>query len=138
MNVKLERNAEVDYSISHCKSCIERVVANGGYSVNNRNDILNIYRIGKLTGLEFVNMNISLKKVSDDKTEIQVSCVEAIRNSGHQIAVDNILDAFMERFSKALVGASDESLQSVSQKGCFGVVLAFVVTTATIVGFALM
>ena len=138
MNIKLERTAEVEYNLSHCKGCIERVVANGGYSVNNRNDILNTYRIGKITGLEFVNMNVSLKKVSDDKTEIQVSCVEAIRNSGHQIAVDQILDAFMERFSKALVGAPDEALKTVSQKGCFGVVLALVVFGASIVGLALM
>lgn len=138
MNVKLERNAEVDYSISHCKGCIERVVANGGYSVNNRNDILNTYRIGKITGLEFVNMNITLKKVSDDKTEIQVSCVEAIRNSGHQIAVDQILDAFMERFSKALVGAPDDALKTVSQKGCLGVALALIIFSSALLGIVLI
>jgi hypothetical protein len=45
---------------------------------------------------------------------------ERIRNNGHQITIDQMIDAFLERLSKALTGATDEELKTVSagNKGC--------------------
>jgi hypothetical protein len=93
--------------------------------MHSKNDILNTYRIGKITGLESITMNITLKVLENNNTNIHIVVSEKIRNSGHQITVDQMIDAFLERLSKALVGASDDQLKTVSagNSGCMVVIL---------------
>jgi hypothetical protein len=127
----IERNLDLNFPLEKVKVDIERVVIQGVYTLHSKNDILNTYRVGKITGLESVNMNITLKQI-ESKTNIHIVVTEKIRNSGHQMSVDKIIDAFLERLSKALTGAPDEALKTVSagNKGC-------AVTILVIIGVAL-
>jgi hypothetical protein len=128
----IERKLDLAFPISKVKTDIERVVKIAAYSLDSKNDILNTYRISKMSGLEIIHMNITLTGTDDARTTIQIVVTEQIRNSGHKIAVDKMIDAFLERLSKALVGEADESLKNVSSanKGCLGIVILFMIVTA--------
>lgn len=128
----IERKLDLDFAISKVKTDIERVVKIAAYSLNSKNDILNTYRISKMSGLEIINMNITLSRIDDARTTIHIVVTEHIRHNGHKITIDQMIDAFLERLSKALVGETDEGLKSVSaaNKGCFGVVILFIIVTA--------
>jgi hypothetical protein len=119
-STNIERNIDLNFPLSEVKNNIDRVAKQAAYAVHSKNDILNTYRIGKMTGLESINMNITLKALENSNTNIHIVVTEKIRNNGHQIQVDQMIDAFLERLSKGLTGASDEELKSVSagNKGC--------------------
>lgn len=119
-STNIERKIDLSFSISNVKESIERVVKQGAYAMHSKNDILHTYRIGKITGLESITMNITLKSIDSDNTNIHIVVTERIRNNGHQITLDQMIDAFLERLSKALTGATDEELKTVSagNKGC--------------------
>ena len=127
----IEKHLDLDFPIDKVKADIERVVKQGGYVMDNKNDILNTYRINKLTGLELISMNITIKSLDEGKAHLHIMVTEQIRNSGHKIQVDKMIDAFLERLSKALTGASDEDLKAVSaaNKGC-SVAILFIISTA--------
>jgi hypothetical protein len=132
ITTNIERKFDLNFPISKVKTDIERVVKIAAYSLDSKNDIFNTYRISKVSGLEIIYMNITLSHIDDAKTTIHIVVTEQIRNSGHKITVDKMIDAFLERLSKALVGETDEGLKSVSaaNKGCFGVVILFIIVTA--------
>ena len=128
-NIKIERDLNLDFDLNHVKTCIDKVIPLGSYTLQNKNDILNTYRVSKLASMEFVSMTIVLKKIDDKTTNINLGCLENIRNGGHEITVNEILDNFLERLSKTLVGMSDEDIKKVTKKpGCFGVLLFFVLS----------
>lgn len=124
-STNIERNIELNFPIEKVKQDIERTVKNGAYAMHSKNDVLNTFRIGKLTGLESISMNITLKSLENSNTNIHIVVAEKIRNNGHQITVDKMIDAFLERLSKALTGATDEELKTVSagNKGCMVTIL---------------
>jgi hypothetical protein len=124
-STNIERNIELNFPLAKVKEDIERTVKIGVYTMHSKNDILNTYRIGKLTGLESISMNVTLKGLDENNTNIHIVVAEKIRNSGHQLAVDKMIDAFLERLSKALTNASDEELKTVSSgnKGCVVTIL---------------
>jgi len=124
-STNIERNIELNFPLEKVKQDIQRTVNFGAYAMHSKNDILNTYRIGKITGLESITMNITLKVLENNNTNIHIVVSEKIRNSGHQITVDQMIDAFLERLSKALVGASDDQLKTVSagNSGCMVVIL---------------
>ena len=124
-STNIERNIELNFPLVKVKADIERTVKNGAYAMHSKNDVLNTYRIGKLTGLESISMNVTLKGMENGNTNIHIVVVEKIRNSGHQISVEKMIDAFLERFSNALTGATDEELKKVSagNKGCMVTIL---------------
>jgi len=125
---KIERNIDLTFSVESVKESIDRVVKAGGYALLNKNDILNTYRISKLTGLELINMNITLKKVDEGSCSIHLEVTEQLRNSGHKMQVDKMIDAFLERLSKALTGEPDSELEKVSKSnaGCVVTLLLLV------------
>ena len=109
----IERNIELNFPLEKVKQDIERTVKNGAYAMHSKNDVLNTYRIGKLTGLESISMNVTLKGPENGNTNIHIVVTEKIRNNGHQITIDQMIDAFLERLSKALTGATDEELKNI-------------------------
>jgi hypothetical protein len=124
-STNIERHIELNFPIDKVKLEIERTVKIGVYTMHSKNDILNTYRIGKLTGLESINMNVTLKLLENGCTNIHIVVTERIRNNGHQITIDKMIDAFLERLSKALTGANDEELKTVSagNQGCIVLIL---------------
>jgi hypothetical protein len=128
--INLERKLELEFPINKVKTEIERVIKNGAYILDSKNDILNTYRINKMTGLEFMSMNVSLIRIDDNRTSINIVVTEQLRNSGHKMKLDQMLDAFLERLSKALTGESDDKLTSVSpaNKGCSIIILFLLIT----------
>ncbi len=137
-SLNIERTLDLDFPMEKVKQDIERTVKVGAYAMHSQNDILNTYRIGKLTGLETISMNVTLKSLENSKTSIHIVVSEKIRNSGHQVTVDKMIDAFLERFSKALTGAADEELKNVSagNKGCMLTILFILAIGITAVASA--
>ncbi len=131
-STNIERNIELNFPLEKVKQDIERTVTIGAYAMHSKNEILNTYRIGKLTGLESIIMNITLKTLDNGNTNIHIVVTEKIRNAGHQSIVEKMIDAFLERLSKALTGATDEDLKTISagNKGC-------AVTLFIMIGFAI-
>jgi len=131
-STNIERRIDLSFPLDKVKQDIERVVKQGAYALHSKNDILHTFRIGKLSGLESINMNITLKVLENSSTNIHIVVTEVVRNNGHQITIDKMIDAFLERLSKALTGATDEELKTVSagNKGC-------VVTLFLMIGIAL-
>lgn len=125
-NITITRDLEIDFTIAQIKENIERVIKLGAYSKHSQNDIFNTYRIGKMDGLEIVYMNITLNKIEDTKTKIKIEVVERLRNSGHEIIVNRIIDNFLDRLSKSLIGLEDEEIKKAANKGCFGIIILFV------------
>ncbi len=127
-STNIERNIDLNYPLDKVKQDIARVVKQGVYTIHSQNDTFNTYRIGKLTGLEMISMNITLKVLENGNTNIHILVSEKIRNNGHQISVDKMIDAFLERLGKALTGATDEELKGVSagNKGCMVTLLVMI------------
>jgi len=128
LSTNIERNIELNFPLEKVKQDIERVVKIGAYAMHSKNDIFNTYRIGKLTGLETISMNVTLKSLENGNTNIHIVVTENVRNSGHQISIDTMIDAFLERLSKALTGVTDEELKTVSpgNKGCMVTILVMI------------
>jgi hypothetical protein len=120
-NIKIERDLDLDFDLNHVKSCIEKIIPIGVYTLHSKNDIFHTFRLGKMDGLEIVSFNVTLKKIDEQKCNIKIDCIENIRNSGHESVVNRILDNFLERLSKSLIGLTDEQIKEVSNKGCMGV-----------------
>lgn len=133
-----ERNIELNFPIQKVKEDIDRAVKIGSYTMHSKNDLLNTYRIGRITGLESISMNVTLKPLENGNTNIHIVVQERIRNSGHQNTIDRMIDAFLERLSKSLIGANDEEIKTVSSgnKGCL--VLFIFLITATISSISLI
>jgi hypothetical protein len=66
----IERNIELNFPLEKVKQDIERTVKNGAYAMHSKNDVLNTYRIGKITGLESITMNFF--KYIDIKTDLRL------------------------------------------------------------------
>jgi len=64
------------------KKYIESEVKQGAYAIHSKNDILNTYRIGKLSGLESINMNITLNVLENSSTNIHFVVTEIVRYYG--------------------------------------------------------
>jgi hypothetical protein len=122
-NIKIERDLDLDFSVSDIKSNIERIIPLGVYTKHSQNDVFNTYRNGKMDGFEVVNFNITIKKIDENKCNLKLDCIENIRNSGHEIIVNRILDNFLDRLGKSLTGVTDDEIKLASNKGCFGLVL---------------
>jgi hypothetical protein len=124
-STNIERNIDLNFPLERVKQDIERTVKIGVYTMHSKNDVLNTYRIGKLTGLESISMNVTLKTLENGNTNIHIIVAEKVRNAGHQGTIDKMMDAFLERLSKALTGATDEELKTVSagNKGCMVAIL---------------
>ena len=137
-STNIERNIELSFPKEKVKQDIERTVKNGAYAMHSKNDVLNTYRIGKLTGLESISMNVTLKGPENGNTNIHIVVTEKIRNNGHQITIDQMIDAFLERLSKALTGATDEELKTVSagNKGCMVAILVTISIGLTVTASA--
>lgn len=125
-NITITRDLDIDFNLDDIKSNIERVIKLGAYSKHSQNDIFNTYRIGKMDGLEIVYMNITLNKIEDTKTKIKIEVVERLRNSGHEIIVNRIIDNFLDRLAKSLTGVEEEEIKKAANKGCFGIIILFV------------
>jgi hypothetical protein len=119
-STNIERSIDLNFPLDKVKQDIERVIQQGVYTKHSANDTFNTYRIGKLTGLEMISMNVTLKVLENANTNIHIVVTEKIRNSGHQLIVEKMIDAFLERLGKALTGVPDEGLKFVSDgnKGC--------------------
>jgi hypothetical protein len=119
-STNIERKIDLNFPVAEVKQSIERVVKQGAYAMHSKNEVFNTYSIGKMTGLESIIMNITLQVLENNNTNIHIVVTEQIRNSGHQMTVNQMIDAFLERLSKALTGAPDEALKTVSagNKGC--------------------
>jgi hypothetical protein len=76
-----------------------------------------------MDGFEVVNFNVTIKKIDENKCNLKLDCIENIRNSGHEIIVNRILDNFLDRLGKSLTGVTDDEIKLASNKGCFGLVL---------------
>jgi hypothetical protein len=122
-NIKIERDLELEFSVSDIKSNIERIIPLGIYTKHSQNDVFNTYRISKMDGFEIVSFNVTIKKIDDNKSNLKLDCIENVRNSGHEAIVNRILDNFLDRLGKSLTGLGDEEIKLASNKGCFGLVL---------------
>jgi len=120
VSTNIERSIDLNFPLDQVKQDIERVIKQGVYTKLSANDTFNTYRIGKLTGLEMISMNVTLKVLENTTTNIHIVVTEKVRNSGHQSIVERMIDAFLERLGKALTGLPDEELKAVSagNKGC--------------------
>ena len=123
-NTHLTRNLEIEFTIENIKECIDKVVKIGSYTILSKNEVFHTYTIGKMDGLEIVKMNITLKKIDDNKTSINIDVIERLRNSGHEAIVNKVIDNFLDRLSKALTGKSDEEIKKPAN-GCLGLVILF-------------
>ena len=99
-STNIERNLDLNYPLVNVKEDIERVVKQGTYTILAKNETFNTYRIGKLTGLEMISMNITLKVLENGNTNIHILVSEKIRNSGHQSIVDKMIDALILKKSE--------------------------------------
>jgi hypothetical protein len=124
-NITITRDIDINFSIDQIKVSIERVIKLGVYTKQSHNDVFNTLRISKLDGLEMVFMNITLKKLEDNSTNIKVDVVERLRNAGHEIIVNRVIDNFLDRLGKSLTGVNDEEIKKASNSGCFNTIVFF-------------
>lgn len=126
-NIKIERDIDIDFKVDDIKTNILRVIPLGIYTKHSQNDVFNTFRISKMDGFEVVTFNVTIKKIDDNRSNIKIDCVENIRNSGHEVIVNRILDNFLDRLSKSLSGVSDDEIKIAANKGCFGVILLMLI-----------
>ncbi len=128
-STNIERRIDVSFPLDKVKKDIERVGNQGFYCLHSKNDILNTYRIGYLSWTESIMMNITLKVLENGSTNIHI-----VIHSGWSpklnvpLAIDKMIDAFLQRLNKVLTGATDEELKTVSagNKGCMVTLFAMI------------
>ena len=133
ISMGINRDIQVSFSIAEVKAAIEKVAEKSGkyYQIEKRDEVMNTYSIALIGGMAvIVPVNIQLKKVSETETQILLSSNKAT-NMGNQS--NDIVDKFLGLVSKALSGETiDEKVVASNKGGCFGVVLFFILLTASI------
>jgi hypothetical protein len=119
ISLGINREVQVAYSISDIKIAVEEVSSKSKAKcqIEGRNDVMNTFNIALIGGFAVVvPITLQLKKVSDNETQIILTSNKAT-NSGNQ--ANDIVDAFLEKVSKALSGSLEE-VESNKKAGCLG------------------
>ncbi|MFN5249415.1 MAG: hypothetical protein ACK5DE_00060 [Bacteroidota bacterium] len=121
MSTSINRDFTVTHPIEEVKKNIDAVITNSKstYQLSNKNDVFNTYTINLIGGIELVAINLQLKKISDTETQVILNSAEKIRNSGHEIHVNKIIDGFLNLVAKGLNGETITAEMVASGKaGC--------------------
>jgi hypothetical protein len=118
---KIERNIELNFTLEKVKKDIERVVKNGSYVMHSKNDILNTYYIGKVAGVSFMSMLVTLKSLENGNSNIHIE-VNTKGAECDQRFVERMIDTFLERLIKPK--DDERRIASTGNKGCMVAILS--------------
>jgi hypothetical protein len=126
MNQLPTKELILEFSIENVKANIEKVVEAGKpfYSFVNKNDVFNTYRITIVSGMLSGILNVSLRKIDDNKTEWKSEIMKTV-GGGAQIAIfSRFQDEFLNILAKGLSGEEvNKELVSSNKSGCLGIVI---------------
>jgi hypothetical protein len=128
--LKLERELQVSFSVNDVKKSIDNVCEfkKTKYQLKEKNDVLNSYSIVLFDGFSIIiPLNIQLKKVSDNETEIKIVSDKATNQA---YGAGQLLDKFLATLSKSLSG---ETLVEEQKKGCLSSFIGIVAIGGSLV-----
>ena len=123
------REVQLDFNINYVKEKIDAIVkvSTGSYLAQDKNDLLNTYRISVVSGILSGVMSITLKKVDDNKTEWKSETMNLAGGNTSQAILAGFQDEFLTILSKALMGAEvNRDLIKANKSGCVGVFLLLI------------
>ena len=128
----------LDFSITEIKSNIEKIVSvsKAMYQIKTKNDLLNTYTIVIVSGLSFVNMDIVLNKVEENKTHCVFQVITPATNQLLAERYGKYTDEFLNLLSKGLQG--EEITNEVVKKtktGCLGIALLLISLTVFLISY---
>ena len=126
MNQYPKREIDLDFNVNDIKSKIDNIskASVGSYMIQDKNDILNTYRISAHSGILFGIMNITLKKIDDTKTVYITETMPAAGSRVDPTVLSRMQDDFLTILSKALSGEEvNKELINKNKSGCFGVIV---------------
>lgn len=74
---------DINLTQEQIKNKIDKLVSIKKYSLVNKNDVINKYELGKLSGLTMVQYSILLSKNSETSTKIKLECYPVVGNTSH-------------------------------------------------------
>ena len=131
--ITIERTFELKFNLDDVKSNINKLLNDNKfkskftYIVHQQNDSINYYRIGKMNGLVAVNFDLNL--ISNDSNTTTIKLV-SISNVNADNVTSTTLNSFVERLTMLLEGKTEDEILTESNKGCLGLVLLLIVSSA--------
>ena len=106
MNQYPKREIDLDFNVNEIKTKIDNIskASTGSYMIQDKNDIINTYRISAHSGMMFGIMNITLKKIEDNKTTYITETMPATGSRVDATILSRMQDDFLTILSKALSG----------------------------------
>ena len=128
MNQYPKREIDLDFNVNEIKTKIDNIskASTGSYMIQDKNDIINTYRISVHSGMMFGIMNITLKKIEDNKTTYITETMPATGSRVDATILSRMQDDFLTILSKALSGEEvNQKLIKENKSGCLGIIILF-------------
>ena len=128
MNQYPKREIDLDFNVNEIKTKIDNIskASTGSYMIQDKNDIINTYRISAHSGMMFGIMNITLKKIEDNKTTYITETMPATGSRVDATILSRMQDDFLTILSKALSGEEvNQKLIKENKSGCLGIIILF-------------
>lgn len=125
-HIPVTRDFNLNYSIEEVKKSIELIceLSSSTFTIKSKNDAFNSYTMTMVGGLTVVNPQIQLKKVSEQETNLVLTC--NFKN-GNTIASTEIIDKFFVLVGKSLTGENiDKETIAKEKAGCFTIIIGIV------------
>jgi hypothetical protein len=123
--LEIKRDISLNFPIDEVKKAIKTVSnsSKGKVMLKNENDVMNTFSLQVMGGmLVFVPMNIQLKKISDNETNLLLNTTKSTNTPNQS---NEIIDKFLDNLSKALTGELKET-EANPKGGCAGIFLALI------------
>lgn len=123
--LEIKRDISLNFPIDEVKKAIKTVsnTSKGKVMLKNDNDVMNTFSLHVMGGmLVFVPMNIQLKKISDNETNLLLNTTKSTNTPNQS---NEIIDKFLDNLSKALTGELKET-EANPKSGCVGLLLTII------------
>jgi hypothetical protein len=131
--VPITRDFNLNYPIEDIKKSIELICSksNKQFVVKNKNDVFNSYTLTLVGGLIILNPNFQLKKISENETNLVITCNF---REGNTISSNEVLDKFFNLVGMSLAGETiDENVVKGNKAGCFTIIIGILGLSSSLI-----
>jgi len=119
---QITRDFNLNYSLDDVKKAIELVseLSKKTYTIKSKNEAFNSYSMTLVGGVTVVMPQIQLKKISDDETNLVLTCTLGHGSASAPMTANEIIDKFFMLVGKSLSGEEiNEKVIAKEKAGCF-------------------
>jgi len=139
MNQNPTKELQLDFNIIEIKEKVDAIIlaGKGSYKTLDKNDVFNTYRVSIVSGVLVGIINITLKKIDENKTEWKSEIMNAAGGKAAPAVLSRFQDEFLTILSKGLSGEEiNSNLINSNKSGCLGI-LIFMISISSVLVYLL-